>query len=124
MRRIGGGVLVILLLIGMRTYLRGQRRSDVSATAKTEAMAVIARVENFEANRSYYEGRAEMADLAAMNKSYTVGGRRRPDEFDMDDYLMVFVDRMITLARDEGRSDIVKSLLKLREQEGIPSPQK
>lgn len=112
-------VAVGLIAIGVAMYFRMARRGDTGKTARANATEILTRVENYEANRRFYETHSDPAHQAALDKAYTIGGRRTRDTFDEGVYMSVFFDRLMTRARDEGKPDVVKSLTHLCDEEGI-----
>jgi hypothetical protein len=124
LRRIGAWILVVIVTMVIVFYVKGQRRTDFEAQAKSLSMTLLSEADNYKANEKYYGVRAEAAHKVAFGSAFDVGGRRQAASFDENRYLSVFFERLIDIVQNEGRQDIAKDLIKLRDSKNIARPAK
>ena len=122
LRKIGGAVLTVILAIAVLIYVKGQRRTDFEDQARKASMTLLKEVDNYQANEKFYSVRAEAAHKMAFGSAFDMGARRKAATFDEDRYLSLFFERLIDMVRNEGRQDLAKDLIKLRDSKNIPRP--
>jgi len=108
-----------LIAIGVATYVKMSRRSEMGDVARASAMEILSRVEGYEANQRFYDMHADLAHQAAMGEAYSMGGRRTRSTFDEGEYMNVFFGRLMTRARDDGKPEIVRAIAELCDEENI-----
>ncbi len=122
-KKIGFGLLVGVLAVFF--VMQGAKKSaEFKAEAKAEAQAFLVEIEGYEASKSWYDQRSDMAVDQAYNSSTTTesSGRRTQIVFNADEFMPYYVEKLINMAMNEGRSDLVKNIIKLREEYDIPRP--
>lgn len=121
-KRILGGLFVFgigaLIVFG-----RMSDRDEMSDVSKTQAMTLLATVENYDRHRGFYDAWGKLAHERAFSDAFEMGGRRRASKFDPNRYMSLFFEELIDLAQGQGKQDIVKDLIALRDKQGIPQPQ-
>ncbi len=100
------------------------KSAEFKAEAKAEAQAFLVQVEGYEANKSWYDQRSDIAVDQAYSSSTSTerSGRRTQIVFNADEFMPYYIEKLINMAMNEGRSDLVKNIIKLREEYGIPRP--
>lgn len=116
------GFLVVAGLIGYVGYSRISNRSDVEQQAVAAALAAVKEVDDYDKHAKWIDLNAPMVARQAFNSHYNMGGRRRSATFDADGFVMDFFEQLINSARDQGKQEIVKVLIKLRDERGIDRP--
>ena len=116
-------IFLVVAVGALVVFARMRGRDDTSDRAKAEAMALLAMVDGYADNEQFYQPRVELAHTFAFNKTFEMAGRRRAAKFDEARYLSEFFEKLISIAQNEGRQNIVKALIDLRDKQGIPRPQ-
>lgn len=114
--------MTVVVLAVVLFYVKRQQRGDFETQAKKTSMAVLREVDNYQANEKYYSVRADAAHGMEFRSAFDIGGRRQAASFDEDRYLSLFFERLIAMVQNEGRRDIAKDLIKLRDSKNIPRP--
>lgn len=122
-KKIGSFVVVIGIAVVV-FMMRSQEREEDKKAAVESANNIIAQVEGFEANQSWYETWTPHAVDHAINASTTRErvGRRSRSVYDETMFLPHFFEKLIAMAQNDARSDIVKALIAVRDQNGIQRP--
>ena len=116
------GFLAVAGIIGYVGYSRISNRSDTEQQAVAVAVAVVKEVDDYDKHAKWIDIYAPMVAKQAFSANYSMGGRRRAATFDVDGFVAVFFEQLINSARDQGKHDIVKVLIKLRDERGIDRP--
>ena len=119
-----GGVLITTAIIGFIIYSRGGGGQEIKAEYEADALATITQVEGYEANKDWYDSRAKIAASQAItaSSSFQRSGRRTRNVFDESMFYPHFFEKLIAAAQNEARVDLVRALISLRDENGIPRP--
>ncbi len=116
-----GGLLMTIAIAGVFMYMRMEKRQAANEAMEGMAKSLIPQVDGYEANRKWYDARTDVAIGQAItaSSSFQKVGRRRRNVLDESAFLPNFIDKLIAMAQNEGKPDVVKSLIALRNREGI-----
>jgi hypothetical protein len=121
-RRKFAGFAVIVLIGVAIAYVRLRERGVADDVVEAKAMSILAEVDDYPKNERFYESRSQLAHAGAFDASFEIVARDKASTVDEDLYMAEFFERLINMARNEGRQDIVKALIKLRDKHEIPRP--
>lgn len=117
-RWVVSAIAVVAVLFLAAFGRRVSERLELGAQAQEEAMSILSGVEGYSAKQKWFEARVKLAHWAAMDSAYKLGGPREAT-LDSKVYLSKFLEALMKQACDEGRQDIVQSLIRLRDERGI-----
>ncbi|MCB9857483.1 MAG: hypothetical protein H6818_17515 [Phycisphaerales bacterium] len=119
-----GGILFTACVIGVVVYAKMGQSQEEKAAVEADAMSMIAQVDGYDANKAWYDSRAKVVVGQAYTASseFKKTGRRSSNVFDEALFLPHFFEKLIAAAQNEGKQDIVKSLIAFRDANDIPRP--
>lgn len=112
--RWGFRILIGLAAVGALVYFKMERRSDDSKMIRAEIKALVSSMPEYSENRKLFDAWCDLAHTRAFGDSYSVGGRRQANKFDEDVYLDRFFQSLGASAREYGKPEWAKSILKLQ----------
>jgi hypothetical protein len=121
--RIVVAIIVVLAVIILARYPSFVSEPLVSSDeAKARAMAILMHVEDYDKRKQFYDALADLAHLEAFETVHQMQEDKPGTKFDEDRYLSEFFERVINHARDQGWQELVRSLIKFRDEHKIPRP--
>lgn len=116
-----GGFLMTLAIAGVFMYMRMEKRQVANEAMEGMAKSLIPQVDHYDANKKWYDARTDVAIGQAItaSSSFQKVGRRRRNVVDESAFLPNFFDKLIAMAQNEGKPDVVRALIALRDREGI-----
>lgn len=124
LKKIGGGLITVAIIAFVFYSRSGGGDRQVKAEYESDALATITQVEGYEANKEWFDSRAKLAASQAIlaSSSFQGSGRRSRNVFDESMFYPHFFEKLIAAAQNEGKMDLVKSMIALRDKNGIPRP--
>jgi hypothetical protein len=123
-KKIGGGLLTIGIIAFIAYSRMGGGDQAIKGEYEADALALITQAEGYESNQAWYESRAKLAASQALSasSSFEKVGRRARNVFDESLFYPHFFEKLIATAQNEGKMDIVRALIALRDEQGILRP--
>ena len=116
-------LVAVIILVRYPSFASDTSGPPVSSDeAKAKAMAILVKVEDYDRRKQFYDALADLAHLEAYQAVREAQEGKRGAKFDESKYLSEFFERVINHARDQGWQDLVKSLIKFRDEHKIPRP--
>lgn len=81
-------------------------KSGDNAAIKQEMIEVVATFPNYEEKRAYYHRLIDRHHAAAFEASYALGGRRRSNDFNAEQYVVRIAQAMAETARGDGEPEV------------------
>jgi hypothetical protein len=110
MQKVGGVIVVIVILVGLKFW----HRSDDSAEILADMKEVIAQLNVDEADAKYLEQMLEREHQRAFDAAYDMGGRRRRATFDEKQYLVQVLGAMAKQCDRDRSPEIADKLRTLK----------
>lgn len=107
------------VIVVVVVWSKVSNRSDASEVARVEIRELMEQLEVREADRKFVATWSKVVHLQAFEQAYELGGRRRSGSFDRDKYIDAFFSRMLRLAEEWKRNQLVEALRELSAREGL-----
>lgn len=108
--------VILAAAIGVAVYMKMGARADDSKAIRADIMQVVATMPEYATHTKLLDAYAGLAHTRAFGEAYTVGGRRQRNQFNEDAYIERFFKSMIDSANGDGRQDLARPLMALRDR--------
>lgn len=95
-------VLFPVLAFGLKYLYKSSDNKEVLV----QAHQLIATLPEYRANSAYLDSLVDKCHATAFEKAYTIGGRRRANTLNEQEYLRTLLTEMAGMARQDGRQDL------------------
>ena len=107
------------LIVVVVVWSKASNRSDASEAVRAEIMELMEQLDVRDADRKFIDTWSKVVHIHAFEQAYELGGRRRSASFDRDKYVDAFFSRMLRLAEEWKRNQLVEALRELSAREGL-----